>query len=68
MKIRSDFPGGNVIIHHIEGTTVYFTPDLCNTSEDWFYWCFCVEEAAGMALTLLRLCGAARYLQPPLVN
>ena len=62
MKIRSNFPGGNVIILRIEGTTVYFVPDLRNTTEDWFYWCLCVEDAAGMTLTFV--CEGKRWIGP----
>lgn len=47
MKITKDFLGGNICVIKIEGDTVYLKNELRDTTEDWFYWAFCVSGAAG---------------------
>ncbi|OGV49625.1 MAG: hypothetical protein A2X49_04675 [Lentisphaerae bacterium GWF2_52_8] len=42
IKIRSDFPGGNLIVTKNEGATVEIAPDL-RDSAPWFYWNFEAE-------------------------
>ncbi|MHC4557331.1 MAG: M14 family zinc carboxypeptidase, partial [Planctomycetota bacterium] len=48
--VDADFPGGNVIVDHIEGNTIFLRPDQRNSSEWWFYWYFRVRGAAGCTL------------------
>ncbi|MBR0142879.1 MAG: hypothetical protein IJM21_01725 [Clostridia bacterium] len=49
MRIRTDFPGGNIVLQGIEGDTVFVERDLRDTEDDWFYWAFAVEDAAALA-------------------
>ena len=51
MRIVTDFPGGNAIVQEIKDNTVYIERDLRTTIDDWFYWAFCVEDAAGETVT-----------------
>ena len=44
ISISTDFPGGNVKVDSISGTTVYFRPHLRDTGRDWFYWYFTVSS------------------------
>jgi hypothetical protein len=44
--IDTKFPGGNVIIEKILGDTIFFRPDLRDTSQEWFYWCFSVKNTS----------------------
>ena len=48
--IDADFPGGNIIVERIEGSTIFLRPDLRDTSTWWFYWYFRVRGAAGRTL------------------
>ena len=48
--IDTAFPGGNIIVDRIEGDTIFFRPDLRDTSTWWFYWHFRVRGAAGRTL------------------
>jgi len=50
LTVDADFPGGNIIVDHIEGDTVFLKPDLRDTSTWWFYWHFCVRGAAGRTI------------------
>ncbi len=50
IRIDTDFPGGNVILHRIEQDVVHITPDLRDTEGHWFYWYFRVRGAAGRTL------------------
>jgi hypothetical protein len=50
MIIRSDFPGGNIIVDAVDGSTVRLRQDWSTSAEWWFYWCFRVEDAAGKAV------------------
>ncbi len=51
IKILSDYPGANIIIHSIsDGETVLVVSveqDIRDTGEWWFYWNFCVDGAQG---------------------
>ncbi len=47
MKISKDFCGGNIELTKLGGDTVYLKNELRDTTEDWFYWAFCVTGAAG---------------------
>lgn len=51
MYIHTHFPGGNIRVDRIENDTVYVERELRDTEDDWFYWAFCVEGAAGRQLT-----------------
>lgn len=45
MKIHCDFVGGNIKILSVSETDVYLENEIRDSSEDWFYWAFCVEGA-----------------------
>ena len=47
MKIHADFIGGNIRVTKQTGNTVYLENEIRDTTDDWFYWAFCVEGAAG---------------------
>ncbi len=51
MRIHTDFAGGNIVVDRIEENTVIVERDIRDTEGDWFYWAFCVEDAAGKTLT-----------------
>ncbi len=51
MNIHAQFTGGNIRVLKIEGSDVYVQNELRDTTEDWFYWAFCVEDAQGQTLT-----------------
>jgi len=51
MIIHGNFIGGNITVSGQDGSTVYIENQLRDTAEDWFYWAFCVEGAAGEELT-----------------
>lgn len=42
IRIRADFPGGNVLVKRIDGSTVHMAPDL-RGGRQWFYWNFASE-------------------------
>ena len=50
MNITASYPGGNIRVLSVEGDTVKLAPDLRTTTEDWFYWSFRVDGAAGQTL------------------
>ena len=51
ITIHNNFIGGNIQVKEINGDTVLLDNELRDTQEDWFYWAFCVEGAAGRELT-----------------
>ena len=51
MRIHKQFVGGNIRVVSEEGDTVFLENELRDTVGDWFYWAFCVEEAAGRTVT-----------------
>ncbi len=51
ITIASDFDGANIKVQSRNGNTINVDVDLRDTAEDWFYWCFKVENAGGMTLT-----------------
>ena len=51
MTIHTHFIGGNITVDKIVDNVVYVERELRDTEGDWFYWAFCVEDAAGMTLT-----------------
>lgn len=46
MKLHKNFVGGNIRIIKTDGDTVFLDNELRDTTEDWFYFAFCVEGAA----------------------
>lgn len=50
IRIHSDFTGGNIRILQQNGDEYILQNDLRTTADDWFYWAFCVEGAAGETL------------------
>ncbi len=51
MIIHSDFAGGNIKTVRRSGNEVYLENELRDSGQDWFYWAFCVEDAAGQTVT-----------------
>lgn len=52
ITIRSDFPGGNVVVKGIEGNVVHLEPDL-RGGREWFYWCFEVQAATSRRVSFV---------------
>ncbi len=50
LDITADFEGGNIQVVSIEEDMVKLKVDLRDTTEDWFYWCFRVDNAEGKTL------------------
>ncbi len=51
VKIHKDFVGGNIRILSQDGDTYHIQNEQRDTTQDWFYWAFCVEGAEGKTLT-----------------
>lgn len=51
VKITSDFPGGNIVVHKISDDSVWLAPDLSFTKGEWFYWYFKVSGISGKNIT-----------------
>ena len=51
ITIHSSFIGGNIQVKEINGDTVLLDNELRDSGQDWFYWAFCIEGAAGRTLT-----------------
>lgn len=51
MKIHADFTGGNIAVKEQNGNEIWLENELRDTPRDWFYWAFCVEDAAGETVT-----------------
>ena len=51
MNIHANFTGGNIRVLSIDGDVVNVQNELRDTTQDWFYWAFCVEGAQGRTLT-----------------
>lgn len=49
-SITTDFQGGNALVEKIENDTVFLDRDLRDSTREWFYWAFCVKNAAGKTL------------------
>ena len=45
MLIHNKFLGGNIEFQKREGNTIYLKNELRDSTQDWFYWAFCVEDA-----------------------
>lgn len=52
-NLYSDFPAGNAIIDKFKNDTIWIRPDLRDTRQEWFYWCFAVSNAKGKTLTFV---------------
>ncbi len=50
MNIHADFTGGNIRVLKTEGADIYVQNEIRDTTENWFYWAFCVEGAQGQTL------------------
>lgn len=51
MRIHRDFIGGNITVKDISTNEIYLENELRDTTTDWFYWAFCVEDAQNKTLT-----------------
>jgi len=51
MDITKDFDGGNINVLKIEENRVLLENELRDTTEEWFYWAFCVKGAQGKTIT-----------------
>ena len=51
MKIHSDFIGGNIKVISQTDNEIFLENELRDTTQDWFYWAFCVEGAEGKTVT-----------------
>ena len=51
MLIHQNFVGGNIVIKEQTLNTFVLDNELRDTTEDWFYWAFCVENAENKTLT-----------------
>ena len=51
MLIHQNFIGGNITVKETDGNTVVLENELRDTTEDWFYWAFCVEGAENKTIT-----------------
>ena len=54
MKIRADFPGGNIVVQEIGEDVVRIERDIRDTEGDWFYWAFSAEEVRNALAFLTR--------------
>ncbi len=52
LQVDSAFPGGNIIVDSIEGTSVTVHQDLRDTEGDWFYWYFRLRGGAGSTVSI----------------
>lgn len=50
MTIAKDFSGANIEVAAIYGDKVYIRPELRDTYSNWFYWAFCVKNAANKTI------------------
>lgn len=51
MLIHQNFIGGNISVKEIDGSTVVLENELRDTTENWFYWAFCIEGAENRTIT-----------------
>ena len=50
MIIHQNFTGGNIVVKEQNGNDIYLENELRDTTENWFYWAFCIEGAEGQTL------------------
>lgn len=53
MRIHGDFLGGNISVVSQCEDEVHLQNQLRDTSEDWFYWAFCVENAGARTVKFI---------------
>lgn len=51
MILHKNFLGGNIKVVEQNGNTFVLENELRDTTEDWFYWAFCVEGAENQTVT-----------------
>ncbi|MGC9350260.1 MAG: M14 family zinc carboxypeptidase [Anaerolineae bacterium] len=51
LSVDADFPGGNIVVEEMDGSTVRLHQDLRDTEVWWFYWYFRARGAQGQSLT-----------------
>lgn len=51
MRIHQNFVGGNIAVKEEKEGGFVLGNELRDTTEDWFYWAFCIEGAEGCELT-----------------
>lgn len=51
MLIHKNFVGGNICIQKRDIHNFYLNSELRDSAEEWFYWAFCVENAAEQSIT-----------------
>lgn len=51
MLIHKNFTGGNIFVKEQIDNTFILENELRDTTEDWFYWAFCAEDAESQTLT-----------------
>ncbi len=52
VQVDNEIPGGNILVDSIYGNLIDLRPDLRDTGEEWFYWCFRVRAEPGTAFTV----------------
>src|SRR6185369_15938829 len=60
VTVRTDFPGGNVLVKKIDGDEVHLAPDL-RGGQPWFYWHFEAEAVRPGRITFV-------FARPPMVG
>lgn len=53
LKVDTQIPAGNGIIHRVEGDRIFLSPDNRDSTRDWFYWHVRIRNCAGRSITLL---------------
>ena len=53
LKVDTQIPAGNGIIHRVEGDRIFLSPDNRDSTRDWFYWHVRIRNCAGQNITLL---------------
>ncbi len=51
MRIHTEFTGGNIAVKCQNSNEIFLENELRDTTEDWFYWAFCVEDAENKTIT-----------------
>jgi len=67
VTIRSDFPGGNVLVERNEGETVHLAPDL-RGGKPWFYWHFEAEASRPGRVLFIFDSGARVGVRGPAIS
>ncbi|MBN2449276.1 MAG: peptidase M14 [Lentisphaeria bacterium] len=68
LAVDADFPGGNILVHRIEGNDLYLSQDPRDTSGWWFYWAFRVRGAAGRRLRVTFTDGKVVGVRGPAIS